>query len=253
MKKLTKAGLWVCLMGLPMQSVLAGPYYGFNVGGNSTTVEKDITYNDTRTFLSDKYSGLRLQLLFGYNFGSSILNSHAGEEGMGSDEYGDFEEIHADKDRPLDDLFFAVEADINYNTGDASSSISPWYLTSSASVTEQVKYGGDIFLLAKYRPIPSATFFVGPGVTQGYFNIYSSGDTAGNLGVTGDFDATLTGWTLKAGVEVFSTNSLNMVLTYQYTNYNSITWSGIEPLTGDSVSAKYMPVVNSITIGVNMT
>jgi len=70
--------------------------------------------------------------------------------------------------------------------------------------------------------------------------------------VTGKHESTLTGWTAKTGVEINVADNMNLVITYQYTSYNDVTWNANEPLTGVKVTARYKPVINSITLGLGM-
>lgn len=216
----------------------AEPYLGVNVGASLVTINKDITYADTTTNPSDKYSSFRGQLVLGYDFHSLS-------------DYTLYKENNYNDGTVIEEFYFAVELDGSYNSNSVTTSVSPWFLTTTASVNEKQPYTFDLFVLPKYRLPQNIILFIGPGYSRGYFSVTTPSQTAGNLGVTGSQSSWLGGWSVKAGIEYPVSDGFNLLLTYQYSTYNNKTWSGIEPLTGDMVSAKYKPVVNSLTLGFN--
>jgi opacity protein-like surface antigen len=95
-------------------------------------------------------------------------------------------------------------------------------------------------------------FFIGPGFSQAQWYVNSKAATGGNIGVTGSHSTWLTGWGLKSGVEIVLARHVNLVLTYQYTSFDSVSWSNVEPLSGNSLSARYTPSVNSVLVGITL-
>lgn len=240
----------------------AGRYIGFNVGSNYTSINKDINYSSTKRTDSDKYTGLRGQVLFGYDFHvfSEPTNLFLDELDR-SENVGSLQGHTVDKGKKArgkkykyqsSEYYLAIEAAGNYNGNNSSDYVRPWFLTTDAETREELKYGVDLFALFKYRPVPNSVFFVGPGLSVGKFEVSTPGQTAGNLGVTGSFGQGLLGWSVKAGMQLNTSKMYGIVLTYQYSNYNRITWSAVEPLTSEVVRASYKPVIHSITIGINI-
>jgi opacity protein-like surface antigen len=226
-----KMSLCVAMMVLP-QYVLAEPYVGAALGYGMTTIEKEVQYNDSEFEFSDHYNNVRAQLLLGYNF-RNYRRDVLLEEGMSSSE-----------------MFFAVEAGVTYATNDADASIDHWFLDTDAKVTEQLRYQADLFLLVKYAIQPYTLLFAGLGVSAGQFEIKTATQTAGNLGVTGDETTTVSGWGIKAGVEIEICEGISLIAAYQYNRFDSTSFQGPEPLTTDMVIAKYKPTLNAFTLGV---
>ncbi len=245
--------LLTTLMVIPLTSAWAEPYVGINAGGSVVSIDKKITYEGAQTNLTDKYSGVRAQVTLGYNFhfengGNNFSNDVDGRttpyDGINHHNRSFYNCL-------TDDFYGALEADGNYNSGNSTSNVSPWFLTTNATATEQQQWGFDLFALIKYRPTPSAILFLGPGFSEGRFQAGTQSRTAGNLGITGNATSWLTGWSIKGGVEVPMSDSMNLVVSYQYTNFQDISLTRIEPLTDQSVTARYHPIVNSATIGLN--
>lgn len=227
-----KLSIVIILIFLMITYAHAEPYFGINAGGNVVTIAKELNYVQTNSNLSSYYTGFRGQILAGWNF--YTLDKNISYKGC------------AEK------FYFSIEADANYNTGNASTNINPWFLSNNASASEKLNYGYDIFILGKYRYVPNVILFLGPGISRGNFNVNTS-STAGNLGISGNDNSWINGWSIKAGIEIPLTYSLNIVATYQYTTFSSLSLTRIEPLTGDGVTAKYKPRVNSLTIGINFS
>lgn len=256
MKKTLKLSLLTGLLISTVNIAHAEAYFGANVGYNITTITKNVYYNNAKSSVYDKYNGVRLQALIGYNIrfsgkaDVSTYNPRSYENDFSDRESPTPMETVSDYKQPNDEFYCALELDASYNSGQASEHISPWFLTTGAKVTEQQRYNYDLFFLFKYRVQPNIILFAGPGGSRGMFNTFSNG-TGGNLGITGDANTWLNGWGLKAGLEVPMNAYMNLVMTYQYTYYQDVSFTRIEPLTDTNVSATYRPVLNSITIGLN--
>lgn len=242
----------VLLAVLVNETTYAEPYYGLNVGGNATVITKTLNYTDTSTSVSDKYNGMRVQLLVGYNFHvfKGMFPSNNDPWILNSD--GNTYNSNAINKSKMDDLYFALEFDGSYNSSQANESINPWFLNYSASVREKQQYNVEIFILPKYQIYSNVILFLGAGVSSGQFSATTTTQTAGNLGISGDVSTWLSGWAGKAGIEVPIMEDVNIVVTYQYTYYNSVSWTRTEPLTGESLTARYQPTVQSFTFGFNM-
>ena len=252
MKKSTLT-LLTTLIVLPVSSAFAEPYLGFNAGGSVVSIDKKVTYEGAQTNLTDKYSGVRAQVTAGYNFhfenGANNFSNDVNGRTTPDDSFN--QHNRSFYNRLTDDFYGAFEIDGNYNSGNSTSNISPWFLTTNATATEQQEYSFDLFALVKYRASPYAVLFLGPGFSEGRFQAGTQSRTAGNLGITGNASSWLTGWSIKGGVEVPMSDSMNLVVSYQYTNFQNLTLTRIEPLTDLSVTARYHPIVNSATIGLN--
>lgn len=233
MKTFFKFGVCALAAILPLQSAYAEAYAGAALGYALTTISKDITYNSTDTDMSDRYNGLRGLVLVGYNFRTLR------------------QDVFGDENVSPSDLFFGIEADFSYTDDKAQADTKDWFLTTDAVVSEKVQYGGDLFLLGKYAVQPKVVLFFGPGLSVGNLKISTDGVTAGNLGVTGSESSTVSGWSVKAGLEAVLYGNMSLVAAYQYADLGTTSWSATEPLTGETVHAKYHPIINAITIGVN--
>ncbi|HAU0003884.1 TPA: hypothetical protein JBE68_13740 [Legionella pneumophila] len=91
-------------------------------------------------------------------------------------------------------------------------------------------------------------FFVAPGVSSSRFNIAFS-NTAGNVGVRDSLNEWLTGISIKAGSITKLTRNVDLLLTYQFTQYNNIAGVQMEPLSEDTLRGNYKPNVNTALIG----
>jgi opacity protein-like surface antigen len=199
-------------------------YTGINLGVNAVDVKKDLVYplNDpspTSSSFNSTYTGFHGQLLAGYDFFlSNKLNA-------------------------------AIEGNADLFTGKAQQNITNWFLTNSAYAQERLEYGVAVFLLPSYQLNQTARIFIGPGVASSRFAV-RSGVTAGNVGVTGSFNQWLTGGAVKAGLATKLSDNTELLLSYQYTQYNNVTWMGMETLSEESLSGRYKPSVNTFIIGV---
>ncbi len=113
--------LLACLSVVAVNAVSAEPYLGVNVGGNVITVTKDITYLSTTTNLSDRYYGARFQLLAGYNFRTIFADDN--KTFVQSERAGYTLPSHSGLTTNVGNMFAALEAAFEYNTGAANSSI----------------------------------------------------------------------------------------------------------------------------------
>lgn len=215
----------IAVSSLSATFVHAAPYAGINLGGNFTTIHNHLTYplessSPTTANFQNSYNNFHGQVFAGYNF-------------------------------PLKCKFsMAIEANGDYNAGSTNYKINNWFLTSNAQIREKLNYGYGIFLLPKYQYANKINFFIGPGFAQEKFQVESGAATGGDIGVTGSYSKWLSGWGLKSGVEINLTCHANFLLTYQYMSFNSVSWSNVEPLSGESLSARYRPTVNSVMIGI---
>jgi hypothetical protein len=242
--------IWlIILFFIKISSAEAEPYFGLNLGASILTVKKNLSFvitnfdninsnfvNSNSRFQGNSY-GFRAQLLLGYNFYPFCWNIFSSQNGT--------------QNNFLKKFFFAIEGDANYNSNLSSASIRPWFSGTNASIREELNWGFDIFFLGKYRQARNVSFFFGPGVSWGNFETSSSRRTAGNLGISGSSSTWLTGWAIKTGVEV-AWQFMNIVFTYQFSSFNKKTLSRNEPLTGNNLTATYRPMVNSITLGLNI-
>lgn len=232
MNKILKISLGTVLATLPIQYALAEPYAGLGLGFGMTTLEKQIEFNGTSSDASDQFNSLRTTLFLGYNF-RTLRRDVFLEESASSSEF-----------------FVALEGDVTYTFNEAESRINNWFLDQDASVKERLRYQADLFLLGKYAIKPNVTVFIGPGITVSKFETDTDSATAGELGATENQDSTVSGWAIKAGVEVEICEGINLVAAYQYASYDRQTFTAIEPLTGSEVAVSYKPIINAVSVGV---
>jgi len=204
----------------------AGYYGDLNLGANFVSTSKQLTYplgNNalTQSRFTSAYNNFHGQLALGYDYS---LRQQWG---------------------------VALEANADLFTGQSVYNVSNWFFTTPAKATEQFKYGWGLFLLPRYQLNDQAQLFIGPGVTQSQFKINSnSAPTGGNLGFTGQASQWLTGWGFKAGTSLALTSSFDLLLTYQFSNYQTMTRTGMEPLSGSVLKATYRPTVNTVMLGI---
>lgn len=199
-------------------------YTGINLGVNVVDVKKDLTYpldepSPTSSSFNSTYTNFHGQLLAGYDF---FLSN----------------KINA-----------AIEANADVFTGKAQHYINNWFLTEGAYAQERLEYGVAVFLLPSYQLNQTTRLFIGPGVASSRF-VIRSGNTAGNVGVTGSFNQWLTGGAVKAGAVTKLSDTTELLLSYQYTQYSSVTRTGMETLSEESLSGRYKPNVNTFMVGI---
>jgi opacity protein-like surface antigen len=199
-------------------------YTGINLGVNTVAVKKDLIYplgdqSPTSSSFNSTYTNFHGQLLGGYDF--TLSNK----------------------------INVAVEGDAEVFTGKAQHRINNWFLTNNVYAKEQLEYGVAVFLLPSYSLNQATRLFIGPGVVSSRF-VIDSGNTAGNVGVTGSFRQWLTGAAVKAGVTTKLCEHTEIQFSYQFTQYNSLSGVNIEPLSEESLGGHYKPNVNTVMIGI---
>ena len=198
-------------------------YTGIDLGINAVKIQKELTYpleeeTPTTAHFNNAYTNFHGQLLAGFEVWLKPRFS------------------------------VALEADAELFTGASRYKINNWFFTQNVATKEQLQYGFSFFLLPAYQINQSVRLFVGPGISPSYF-VVKSEETAGNVGVSGSFNQWLTGGGLKAGAITRLNNNLDLVLTYQFMQYNSVKRTSIEPVSEDSLRGNYKPNVNSVLIG----
>lgn len=198
-------------------------YAGINLGINTVKTQKDLIYpleeaTPTASNFNNAYTNFHGQLFAGYELTLKPKFSAA------------------------------LEANAELFTGESHYQINNWFFTQGVSTKEQLQYGFSFFLLPAYQLNESVRLFAGPGISPSYFVVKSEG-TAGNVGVSGHFNQWLLGGGLKAGAITRLNDNLDLVLTYQFMQYDSVRRTNIEPLSGETLQGRYKPNVNSVLVG----
>lgn len=201
-------------------------YSGINLGINTTNIKKTLTHPledpaPATDSYNSTYSNAHGQLLVGYT-------------------------VHLYPKISTD-----LEADAEIFTGKARYSINRWYFDQGALAEEQLQYGLSLYLLPSYQYTDTVRLFIGPGIARNRFAI-KSGVTAGNVGVSGQFNRWLTGGGLKMGVANKISSNIELVCTYQYNQYNSTSWTNTEPLSEEILNGRYKPSANTFLIGLRI-
>ncbi|KTD33271.1 OmpA-like transmembrane domain protein [Legionella nautarum] len=201
-------------------------YGGVNLGINSTNIKKNLDYPLAGTALTSAnyhsgYSGFHGQLFAGYDF--------------------DFKE----------QISVAVEGNADLFTGRALYRINNWSFLANVNAKEKLENGFSIFLLPTYQMNPYVKVFAGPGVSTSRF-IINSNDTAGNEGVSGHFSKWLVGGGLKAGAAASFTENLDLLFTYQFTQYQNASWTNAEPVSGEFLRGHYQPHAHIVMVGLSL-
>lgn len=202
-------------------------YGGINLGINAVTVDKELLYPlDSATPTSAHYN-------------NSYTNFHG--------------QLTAGYEMSFNDRFrAALEGNADIFTGTAEHTINNWFFSEQVVAKEQLEYGFSLFLLPAYQLNPNTRVFIGPGLSGSQFKI-SSQNTAGNVGVTGNFSDWLMGGGFKAGIASQLTQNTELVLSYQYTAYQNIEWTNAEPLTDEFLRGNYKPSANTVMLGIRMS
>jgi len=213
----------LCLLSCAANASLYG---GLNLGVNLVNTKKKLLYpleSVTPAFATYRsgYMGFHGQLLAGYD-------------------------VHF-----TDRMTAAIEGDIDFFTGRAQYRINNWFLSEGVGAKEKLENGFAIFLLPGYQYNPNLRFFIGPGVSYNRFATKTN-NTAGNVGVTGNFHKWLAGGGVKIGAAVSFTENTELSITYQYTQYQNATWSNVEPVSNESVKGHYMPNANLVLVGLTL-
>ncbi|WP_131794242.1 outer membrane beta-barrel protein [Fluoribacter gormanii] len=203
-----------------------GVYSGLNLGVNTVTVHKNLSYpleesTPTSSSFNNAYTNFHGQIIAGYELPWSAKFSTA------------------------------LELDADLFTGKSRYKIDEWFFNEDVDAEEQLEYGFSFFLLPTYQYNESARFFVGPGISGSRFAV-NMNNTAGNVGVSANFKKWLIGGGLKAGAITKLTNNLDLLLTYQFTQYNSTERTQIEPLSDETLQGRYRPNVNTVLIGLRV-
>ena len=206
-----------------------GVYSGLNLGINSVTVQKSLSYpleevTPTSSSFNNAYTNFHGQLIAGYEL---LLSPR---------------------------FSIALEGDADLFTGKSRYKINEWFFNEDVDAEEKLEYGFSFFFLPTYQYNESARFFVGPGISGSRFTV-NMDNTAGNVGVSENFKKWLLGGGLKAGAVTKLNNHLDLLLTYQFTQYSSTERTQIEPLSDETLQGRYKPYVNTVLIGlrVNMS
>ncbi|WP_454780543.1 outer membrane beta-barrel protein [Legionella sp. WA2022007384] len=201
-------------------------YSGLNLGINAVTVHKNLSYpleevTPTSSSFNNAYTNFHGQLIAGYEL-------------------------------PLSTRFStALEVDADLFTGKSRYKINDWFFSEDVDAEEKLEYGFSFFFLPSYQYNESARFFVGPGISGSRFAV-NMNNTAGNVGVSTNFKKWLLGGGLKAGTITKLNNTLDLLLTYQFTQYSSIERTQIEPLSDETLQGRYRPYVNTVLLGLRV-
>ncbi|STX51046.1 Uncharacterised protein [Legionella busanensis] len=198
-------------------------YAGINLGINDVNIEKNLTYpideaQPTSSHFDNTYTNFHGQLTAGYEFLFPNL--------MG----------------------IALEGNADIFTGKSKYTVNDWFFTADVRAKEKLEYGFGLFILPEYQFNPFMRVFAGPGIETAQFNI-NFNNTAGDVGVSGKAKEWLTGWAVKVGTAGRIWDNTDLVFTYQFTQYESLTQTRMEPLSGDFLRGRYKPYVNLFMIG----
>lgn len=212
------------LMGMMSSLSHADIYTGINLGINAITVDKHLTYplddsSPSTAHFNSSYTNFHAQILAGYEL--SI--------------------------RPQ--WSTSLEFNADFFTGNAQHKVDHWYFEEGIDAQEKLDYGFSLFLLPAYHYTDRVTFFAGPGVSTSSF-IIKAKNTAGNVGVSENYTQWLTGGGLKIGAATQVTPSIDVLLTYQFTQYESMSRTHIEPLSEEFLHGSYRPYANLMLLGI---
>lgn len=219
-----RISLIVGLSLMPLSVLHANWYAGVQLGANFVAVDKSLSYplvSDSPITLANYqsgYTGFHGQLLSGYEF---ALNDNVG---------------------------LAIEGNADWYTGHSNYTVNNWFMTLGSHAEEKLKYGFGLYALPEYYYNSTTRFFAGPGYSTAEFAV-NSGFSGGNTGVTGQFKEWLPGFAFKAGVGTKLNEKMELLLSYQFNHFTSVSRSGVEPLSADSLTARYGPYSNSIMLG----
>lgn len=207
-------------------SAHASFYAGLNLGAGSIEVEHQLNFpledeDQTYTRYTNGYTGVHGQIFLGYEH--QFTSSFGG----------------------------ALEIGVGQYFGKSEYSIREWYFEENAYTRESLKHSVNAFVLPSFKYNDYLTLFAGPGVSSTQFTT-SSLNTAANIGVSGSYDRWLTGMAGKVGANVKLTAQTDLVLSYQYNHYNSVTWSNVEPLSEESLQGRYQPDSGLALVGLRI-
>lgn len=217
--------LVACFYGLLSTGAYANWYADLNLGANLINTSKQLSYpleepNITQAQLTSANNDFHAQLALGRAVWSN-------------------ESWH-----------IALEGDLDFFTGYSNYSVVNWFLGVPAVAREQLDYSFGILILPTYQLNEQVQLFFGPELSSSHFKINTAfAPTAGNFGVSRETGSWLSGWGFKTGTSITISRNLDLLLTYQYTAYNSLTSTAIEPLSGSILAARYQPNVNLVMVG----
>ena len=146
----------------------------------------------------------------------------------------------------------ALEADVDIFTGRATYQIKNWFLANPAYGQEHFNTGLGVFILPAYELQKGVQLFLGLGVSVTPFSMSSDGYTGGNIGTTGNQTRWLTGGGFKAGSALTWSPKYTLLLTYQFTAYQTTERTVVEPFSNNLLQARYQPFVNLIMLGLQV-
>lgn len=220
---MNKYSLSITMATLLSFNVCASPYAGLNVGINTVTILKDLSYpleevNPASARFNNAYTNFHGQFLAGYQL--QLQNKFSA----------------------------ALEVNADWFTGNSKYKINNWYFNTGAVAQEQLDYGFALFLLPSYQINKAVSIFAGPGISYSHFLVKTQ-NTAGNIGVSENFNKWLTGGGLKVGSITQLNNHLDLLLTYQFTQYESVKRIHTEPLSEETLKGNYKPHANTVLVG----
>lgn len=146
-------------------------------------------------------------------------------------------------------LSLALEGDFDAYANNSNFTVNNYFLTNQAKAEEQLRYGFSLFLLPNYHLSKRIALFLGPGVSTTQFRISSAGATGGDVGITGPANTWLTGWGFKTGAAINLSPQIDLLLSYQFTDYTTTQQLRIEPLSSAALRGQYQPYANSVMLG----
>lgn len=215
--------IFACMLSVDAYS---GIYTGLNLGINTVTIDKNLTYpleseSPTSSNFSNAYTNFHGQLLAGYEYPFATKFSTA------------------------------LEVDADLFAGKSRYKVDRWFFNNNVNAEELLEFGFSLFLLPAYKYNESLRIFAGPGVSTSYFAIKTD-QTAGNVGVSTNSHQWLTGGGVKVGTISKLNDYLDLLLTYQFTQYESVERTQVEPLSEETLKGRYRPNVNTVLIGLRV-
>ncbi len=221
-----KHSISIILASVLSFDVYSAIYTGLNLGINTVTIDKSLVYPlgdeaPTSSKFSNAYTNFHGQLLAGYEYPFAAQFSAA------------------------------IEADADLFAGKSRYKIDEWYFNQNVDAEELLEFGFSLFLLPTYRYNESLRIFAGPGVSTSYFAIKTD-DTAGNVGVSTNSHQWLTGGGVKVGTISKLSDNLDLLFTYQFTQYESVERIQVEPISEETLKGRYKPNVNTVLVGLRV-
>lgn len=227
MKKIVSAWIISILFTLPSY---AGLYANLNLGGNFVDTSQKVIVparerdrDRTEANLTAGYANFHGQLALGYEY-------------------------------PIWSGYLALEGDLDFFQGDTKYRVKNWLPKIHAQVSEHFTTGWGLFVLPEIPVNDTILLFIGPGYTKARYSISNNGElTGGAFGLTGNTSTWLSGWGLKTGATIDLTTNMDLLLTYEFMNYQAIERITTEPFSNIPVYTKSQPVVNMVMAGLRYT